>query len=78
MPKQNNIEVSGTITEALGNSIFRAQLTNGHLVTAYLSGKIRMNSIQILPGDTVTMEMSPYDLTKARIIRRIGSKPKTE
>lgn len=78
MTKQNNIEVDGTITEALGNSIFRAQLVNGHIVTAHLSGKIRMNSIQILPGDTVKMEMSPYDLTKARIIRRIGGKPKTE
>jgi len=78
MPKQNSILVDGEITEALGNSIFRARLTNGHIVTAHLSGKIRMNSIQILPGDTVQMEMSPYDLTKARITRRIGGKPKVE
>lgn len=78
MSKQNNLQIEGTITEALGNSIFRAQLTNGHIVTAHLSGKIRLNSIQILPGDTVTMEMSPYDLTKGRIVRRLGGKPKTE
>lgn len=78
MSKQTNLQIEGTITEALGNSIFRAQLTNGHIVTAHLSGKIRLNSIQILPGDTVTMEMSPYDLTKGRIVRRLGGKPKTE
>ena len=74
MSKQISLQVEGEITEALGNSIFRAQLTSGHVVTAHLSGKIRMNSIQILPGDKVTMEMSPYDLTKARIIRRLGGK----
>lgn len=78
MSKQNNIEVEGVITEALGNSIFRAQLNSGHLVTAHLSGKIRMNSIQILPGDKILLEMSPYDLTKGRITRRLGGKPKTE
>jgi translation initiation factor IF-1 len=72
MSKQKNIEAEGIITEALGNSIFRAELTNGHIVTAHLSGKIRMHSIQILPGDKVTMEMSPYDLTKARITRRLS------
>ena len=76
MPKQNSIEINGEITEALGNSIFRAKLINGHNVIAHLSGKIRMNSIQILPGDLVLMEMSPYDLTKARIVRRLGEKPK--
>lgn len=70
MSKQQSILVDGVITEALGNSIFRAQLTNGHIVTAHLSGKIRMNSIQIIPGDKVEMEMSPYDLTRARITRR--------
>jgi len=78
MAKQNNIEVEGIITEALGNSIFRAQLNSGHTVTAHLSGKIRMNSIQILPGDKVTMEMSPYDLTRARIVRRLGGRPKIQ
>jgi translation initiation factor IF-1 len=78
MAKQEPIQVEGTITEALGNSIFRAQLDSGHEIIAHLSGKIRMHSIQILPGDKVSMEMSPYDLTKARIIRRLGGKPKTE
>lgn len=78
MSKQNSIQVEGVITEALGNSIFHAELTNNHIVTAHLSGKIRMYSIQILPGDTVIMEMSPYDLTKARITRRIGGKSKTD
>jgi len=78
MSKQTNIEVEGSITEALGNSIFRAQLINGHIILAHLSGKIRLNSIQILPGDKVTLEMSPYDLTKGRIVRRLGGKPKTE
>lgn len=69
--KQSNISVEAIVIEALGNSIFRAQLKNGGIVTAYLSGKIRMNSIQILPGDNVIMEMSPYDLTKGRITRRL-------
>ena len=78
MAKQNNIPTEATIIEALGNSIFRAQLNSGHIVTAHLSGKIRMNSIQILPGDKVAMEMSPYDLTRGRIVRRLGGKPKTE
>jgi len=77
MSKQNSLQIEGIITEALGNSIFRAQLVSGHVITAHLSGKIRLNSIQILPGDTVTMEMSPYDLTKGRIVRRLGGKPKT-
>jgi len=78
MAKQQNLEVEGTITEALGNSIFRAQLDSGHLIIAHLSGKIRMHSIQILPGDKVLMDMSPYDLTRGRITRRLGGKPKTE
>lgn len=78
MAKQEPIPVNGEIIEALGNSIFRARLENGHEVIAHLSGKIRMHSIQILPGEKVTMEMSPYDLTKARITRRLGGKPKTE
>jgi len=78
MAKQQNLEVEGTITEALGNSIFRAQLDSGHLIIAHLSGKIRMHSIQILPGDKVLMDMSPYDLTRGRITRILGGKPKTE
>ena len=75
MTKQKNISIEATIIEALGNSIFRAELINGHIVTAYLSGKIRMHSIQILPGDKVIMEMSPYDLTKGRVTRRLAIKP---
>ena len=78
MSKQQPIEVEGVITEALGNSIFRAQLKNDALIIAHLSGKIRMNSIQILPGDKVTIEMSPYDLTKGRIVRRLNSPKKAE
>jgi translation initiation factor IF-1 len=73
MSKQVNIEKKATITEALGNSIFRAQLENEHNVIAHLSGKIRMNSIQILPGDEVLIELSPYDLTKGRITRRLST-----
>ena len=78
MAKQTNITVEGVITEALGNSIFRAELDNGHTVVAHLSGKIRLNSIQIFPGDFVQMEMSPYDLSKARIVRRISTRTKIE
>jgi translation initiation factor IF-1 len=78
MSKQKNVETRGIVTEALGNSIFRVQLDSGYIVTAHLSGKIRMHSIQILVGDDVLMEMSPYDLTKGRITRRLGGKPKTE
>jgi len=76
MSKQLNIQTEGDIIEALGNSIFRAKLNSGQIVIAHLSGKIRMNSIQILPGDKVQLEMSPYDLTKARITRRLGGKSK--
>jgi translation initiation factor IF-1 len=76
MAKQLPVSVEAEITEALGNSIFRARLVSGHEVTAHLSGKIRLNSIRILPGDKVTMEMSVYDTDKARIVRRLGSKPK--
>ena len=78
MAKQLPIEVQGEITEALGNSIFKAQLDSGHIIIAHLSGKIRLHSIQILPGDKVTLEMSPYDLSKGRIVRRLGGKSKTE
>jgi translation initiation factor IF-1 len=78
MSKQKNIEKEGIITEALGNSIFRAQLDNSHIITVHLSGKIRMNSIIILVGDKVLIEMSPYDLSKGRIVRRLGGKPKVE
>ena len=67
MAKQSNIEIDGTIVEALSNAMFRVELENGHVVTAHISGKMRMHYIKILPGDKVKLEMSPYDLSKARI-----------
>ena len=70
MSKQDVIEVQGVVKEALPNATFQAELPNGHTVLAHISGKLRMNFIRILPGDKVTMEMSPYDLTKGRITWR--------
>ena len=70
MAKQNAIEQDGTIVEALSNAMFREELQNGHEVTAHISGKMRMHYIKILPGDKVRIEMSPYDLTKGRIVFR--------
>ena len=70
MAKQASIEQDGVITEALSNAMFRVELQNGHIVTAHISGKMRMNYIKILPGDKVKLEMSPYDLTRGRIIYR--------
>ncbi|MGI9542653.1 MAG: translation initiation factor IF-1 [Cyclobacteriaceae bacterium] len=70
MAKQASIEQDGTITEALSNAMFRVQLENGHEVIAHISGKMRMYYIKILPGDKVKLEMSPYDLTKGRIVYR--------
>lgn len=70
MPKQSNIEQDGTIIEALSNAMFRVELENGHQVIAHISGKMRMNYIRILPGDKVKLEMSPYDLSKGRIVYR--------
>lgn len=67
MAKQDSIEVDGTIIEALSNAMFRVQLESGHVITAHISGKMRMHYIKILPGDRVKVEMSPYDLTKGRI-----------
>ena len=67
MAKQPSIEQDGVITEALSNAMFRVELENGHEVLAHISGKLRMNYIKILPGDKVTLELSPYDLTKGRI-----------
>ncbi|MFY9381588.1 MAG: translation initiation factor IF-1 [Eubacteriales bacterium] len=71
MPKDDVIKFEGTVTEALPNATFRVQLPNGHIVTAVISGKLRMNYIKILPGDKVTVEVSVYDLTKGRITRRL-------
>lgn len=70
MSKEDVIEVEGVIQEALPNAMFRVLLSNGHLILAHVSGKLRMNYIRILPGDKVTIEMSPYDLTKGRITWR--------
>ena len=67
MAKQDAIEVDGVITEALSNAMFRVQLESGHIITAHISGKMRMHYIKILPGDRVKLEMIPYDLTKGRI-----------
>ncbi|MBK7037729.1 MAG: translation initiation factor IF-1 [Chitinophagales bacterium] len=70
MSKQGLIKQDGTITEALSNAMFRVKLENEHEIVAHISGKMRMNYIRILPGDKVTVEMSPYDLTRGRIIYR--------
>jgi translation initiation factor IF-1 len=70
MSKQGLIKQDGTITDALSNAMFRVKLENEHEIVAHISGKMRMNYIRILPGDRVTVEMSPYDLTRGRIIYR--------
>ncbi len=70
MAKQSAIEQDGTIVEALSNAMFRVELENDVLITAHISGKMRMHYIKILPGDKVKVEMSPYDLTKGRIVFR--------
>ena len=71
MAKQQSIEQEGKIIEALSNAMFRVELDNGHIVTAHISGKMRLHYIKLLPGDKVKLEMSPYDLTKARITFRM-------
>lgn len=70
MSKQDMIEIEGTVVEALPNTMFKVELENGHQILAHISGKLRMNFIRILPGDKVTVEMSPYDLKKGRITWR--------
>ena len=70
MSKEDVIEVEGTVVEALPNAMFQVELENGHIVLAHISGKLRMNFIKILPGDKVTVQMSPYDLTRGRITWR--------
>lgn len=70
MSKEDAIEVEGIVKEALPNAVFKVELQNGHIITAHISGKLRMHFIRILPGDKVTIEMSPYDLTKGRITWR--------
>jgi translation initiation factor IF-1 len=70
MTKEDVIEVEGVVTEPLPNAMFKVELENGHEVLAHVSGKIRMNFIRILPGDKVTVQLSPYDLTRGRITYR--------
>ncbi|SDK44012.1 MULTISPECIES: translation initiation factor IF-1 [Bacillales] len=70
MSKQDVIELEGTVLDTLPNAMFKVELENGHEILAHVSGKIRMNYIRILPGDKVTIEMSPYDLTRGRITYR--------
>ena len=70
MAKQESIEQDGVITESLSNAMFRVELENGHVLTAHISGKMRMHYIKLLPGDKVILAMSPYDLSKGRITYR--------
>lgn len=70
MSKQDMIEVEGTVVEALPNAVFQVELENGHKILAHISGKLRTNFIRILPGDKVTVEISPYDLNRGRITWR--------
>ena len=71
MPKKDVIEVEGKVLEALSNAMFRVELETGHKILAHISGKLRLNFIRILPGDRVTVELSPYDLTRGRITYRL-------
>ena len=73
MAKDDVIEVEGTVVEAMPNAMFQVELANGHKILAHVSGKLRMNYIRIIEGDTVKLEMSPYDLTKGRITWRSKS-----
>jgi len=70
MPKDDMIELEGVVTEAMPNAMFTVDIGNGHKILAHISGKLRMNFIRILPGDKVTVQMSPYDLTRGRITWR--------
>lgn len=71
MAKQEALKMTGTVSEALGNSMFRVELESGHELICHISGKMRMNYIRIMPGDSVEVEVSPYDLTKGRISKRL-------
>lgn len=70
MAKEDNIEMQGRVVETLPNTMFRVELENGHVVTAHISGKMRKHYIRILTGDSVTVQLTPYDLTKGRIVYR--------
>jgi translation initiation factor IF-1 len=79
MPKEDQIEMKGVVVETLPNTIFRVRLENGHVITAHISGKMRKNYIRILTGDSVVVEMTPYDLSKGRIIyRSLGKEKESE
>jgi translation initiation factor IF-1 len=78
MAKEESIEMQGVVIETLPNTMFRVKLENGHIITAHISGRMRKNYIRILTGDTVTVELTPYDLTKGRISFRNPDKKKTE
>ena len=71
LPKEDHIEMEGVVAETLPNTMFRVELENGHTVTAHISGKMRKNYIRILTGDKVTVQLTPYDLTKGRIVYRV-------
>ena len=71
LPKEDHIEMEGTIVETLPNTMFRVELENGHIVTAHISGKMRKHYIRILTGDKVTVQLTPYDLSKGRITYRV-------
>lgn len=73
MKKEEVIQIEGIVKETLPNAMFRVEIEGGHVILGHVSGKMRMNFIRILPGDRVLMELSPYDLTRGRIIRRIKS-----
>ena len=77
MAKDDVIELEGTVVESLPNTTFRVDIGNGHVILAHISGKLRMNFIRILPGDKVTVQMSPYDLTRGRITWRSNNESKT-
>ena len=70
MAKEDHIEMEGTVVDTLPNTMFRVELENGHVVTAHISGKMRKHYIRILPGDKVTVELSPYDLSRGRLVYR--------
>ncbi len=79
MPKEDQIEMEGVVLETLPNTMFRVRLENGHIITAHISGRMRKNYIRILTGDTVTVEMTPYDLNKGRItFRNVDKKTQAE
>lgn len=78
MAKEDHIEMQGIVIETLPNTMFRVRLENGHIVTAHISGRMRKNYIRILTGDTVAVELTPYDLSKGRISYRVGDKKNSE